>query len=336
MGTPLYMSPEQVEGKPLDCRSDIYSFGCTCYHLLAGDPPFAGETALSVAVQHLKKEPRPLESLRADLPPALCRVVAKMMAKDPAARWQSPRELLRELRRIQHEYCPESGQEDAAGWDSAVAAPTAGARLEATRQLAQVMKSGAAVRPPRRLWLWALGLAAAFAAGAAAWLLLRPEPLLAVSGTGHVRLPRQESALRQYYCASQIGTEEAWRSVLEYFPENKSVVRRAKQQLARIYLRNREDARAMALFEEFAAAPDADKEFRAFGLAGKAGILTLERNFAESAGVLDELWPIRGELRDPQMRKMLDHTIRENRAKLGPQTRGQWDQWLEAEFPATQ
>ena len=57
MGTPLYMSPEQVEGKPLDCRSDLYSFGVTCYHMLAGNPPFLGETALGVAVQHLKREP---------------------------------------------------------------------------------------------------------------------------------------------------------------------------------------------------------------------------------------------------------------------------------------
>ena len=73
MGTPLYMSPEQVEGKSLDCRSDIYSFGVTCYHMLSGNPPFIAETALGVAVQHLKKEPQPLESLRGDLPPACAR-----------------------------------------------------------------------------------------------------------------------------------------------------------------------------------------------------------------------------------------------------------------------
>lgn len=45
MGTPLYMSPEQVEGKPLDTRSDIYSLGVTAYEMLAGEPPFRGETA---------------------------------------------------------------------------------------------------------------------------------------------------------------------------------------------------------------------------------------------------------------------------------------------------
>src|SRR6187401_3415086 len=51
MGTPLYMSPEQVENRPLDSRSDIYSLGITCFHMLAGQPPFRGDTALSVALQ---------------------------------------------------------------------------------------------------------------------------------------------------------------------------------------------------------------------------------------------------------------------------------------------
>ena len=98
MGTPLYMSPEQVEGKAVDPRSDIYSFGVTCFHMLTGAPPFRGDTALSVAVQHLKSQPERLEQLRPDLPPALCRIVHKMLAKDPAQRYASPRELLQELR----------------------------------------------------------------------------------------------------------------------------------------------------------------------------------------------------------------------------------------------
>ena len=69
MGTPLYMSPEQVEGRALDPRSDIYSLGVTCYHMLAGEPPFRGETALSVAVQHVKTSPDRLENRR----PRVCR-----------------------------------------------------------------------------------------------------------------------------------------------------------------------------------------------------------------------------------------------------------------------
>jgi serine/threonine-protein kinase len=75
MGTPLYMSPEQVNGSKLDLRTDIYSLGVTCYHMLSGHPPFRGETAISVAVQHLKHDPESLEKIRGDLPVLLCRIV---------------------------------------------------------------------------------------------------------------------------------------------------------------------------------------------------------------------------------------------------------------------
>jgi serine/threonine-protein kinase len=100
LGTPLYMSPEQVEGKPLDPRTDIYSFGVTCYHMLAGQPPFRGETAFEVALQHVRAEPIPLGQLRPDLPQALCAIVHRMMHKDPACRYQTGRELLRDLLRL--------------------------------------------------------------------------------------------------------------------------------------------------------------------------------------------------------------------------------------------
>ena len=94
MGTPLYMSPEQIEGRPVDSRSDIYSLGVTCYHLLAGTPPHSGETALAIAVQHLNVAPRPLENVRDDMPSGLARIVHRMIAKKPEQRYQSPGELL--------------------------------------------------------------------------------------------------------------------------------------------------------------------------------------------------------------------------------------------------
>jgi serine/threonine-protein kinase len=100
MGTPLYMSPEQVEGKPVDPRTDIYSFGVTCYHMLAGQPPFRGENAFQVALRHVRTPPTPLASIRPDLPEALCAIVHKMMAKDPAQRYQTGRELLRDVLRV--------------------------------------------------------------------------------------------------------------------------------------------------------------------------------------------------------------------------------------------
>src|SRR5262249_33977747 len=78
MGTPLYMSREQVEGREVDPRTDIYSLGVTSYHMLAGQPPFRGKTAFEVAVQHVQAEPPPLAQVRPDLPPEVCALVHKM------------------------------------------------------------------------------------------------------------------------------------------------------------------------------------------------------------------------------------------------------------------
>ena len=103
MGTPLYMSPEQVSGSKVDHRSDLYSFGVTCYHLITGEPPFKGETALSVAVQHLREEPKPISAARDDLPASLCRLVHQLLAKDPLQRPQDAQAVLKELKRIGQE-----------------------------------------------------------------------------------------------------------------------------------------------------------------------------------------------------------------------------------------
>jgi eukaryotic-like serine/threonine-protein kinase len=100
MGTPLYMAPEQAEGKPCDCRADIYSFGVTCYHMLAGEPPFKGATAVEVALQHISGRAAPLAEARPDLPAPVCALVHRMMARRPEDRFQTARDLLREIVRL--------------------------------------------------------------------------------------------------------------------------------------------------------------------------------------------------------------------------------------------
>ncbi len=100
MGTPLYMSPEQVSGRELDPRSDIYSFGVTCYQLLCGETPFRGASPISIAVQHLKNPPPPLKERNPALPDILCRVVHRMMAKRRALRYQSADEILEDLKKL--------------------------------------------------------------------------------------------------------------------------------------------------------------------------------------------------------------------------------------------
>src|SRR5205814_499423 len=98
MGTPEYVAPEQAtDARAADIRADIYSLGCTLYALLTGRPPFAGDTPLSVALAHLQQEPPPLREARPDAPPELEAVVARMLEKDPARRYQTPAEVAQAL-----------------------------------------------------------------------------------------------------------------------------------------------------------------------------------------------------------------------------------------------
>jgi tetratricopeptide (TPR) repeat protein len=94
-GTPLYMSPEQILGDPLDFRADIYAFGGTMYHLLSGEPPFLeGE----VLYHHVHTDPRPLKELRPDVPAVFGSIIMKCLRKDPADRFQKASDILAALR----------------------------------------------------------------------------------------------------------------------------------------------------------------------------------------------------------------------------------------------
>lgn len=104
LGTPLYMSPEQVNGKELDPRSDIYSFGVTCYQLLCGKTPFVGKSAMAIAVQHLNTPPPPLKEQNPKLPDVLCRMVHRMMAKRRGLRYQSAADLSADLKKLISSY----------------------------------------------------------------------------------------------------------------------------------------------------------------------------------------------------------------------------------------
>jgi Tol biopolymer transport system component len=98
VGTFQYMSPEQVEGKEADARSDIFSFGAVLYEMLTGRRAFQGKSQLSVASAILEKDPEPATQAQPMTPPALDRAVRKSLAKDPEERWQTARDLMLELR----------------------------------------------------------------------------------------------------------------------------------------------------------------------------------------------------------------------------------------------
>jgi tetratricopeptide (TPR) repeat protein len=100
LGTAAYMSPEQTLGKPLDSRSDIFSFGVMLYEMAAGQRPFRGESFTSVVAKILEAEPEPLTRLRPEIPEELEQLVGRCLRKEPEERYGDTRDLVRDLRRL--------------------------------------------------------------------------------------------------------------------------------------------------------------------------------------------------------------------------------------------
>jgi len=152
VGTTAYMSPEQAEGKPVDARSDIFSFGAVLYEMLTGRRAFRGDTKLSILSAILKEEPEPASTLRKEIPHELERIITRCLRKDPERRFQHMDDLKVALEEVKEES------------DSGTAA----------------MKAA----PLRRRWVWAALLPVLLVAGFFAWWMWwspqAAEPLRAV------------------------------------------------------------------------------------------------------------------------------------------------------------
>jgi Tol biopolymer transport system component/predicted Ser/Thr protein kinase len=150
LGTVSYMSPEQAAGKPVDARSDIFSFGSVLYEMLTGRRAFEGETKISTLAAVIATDPEPPRTSRGALPTEVERVVMRALRKDPQRRWQNMSDLKVALQDLKDD--SESGRLTAA---APVPAP-----------------------PRRKTWLAAglIGLAVLAAGGIVAWRVLRPAP----------------------------------------------------------------------------------------------------------------------------------------------------------------
>ena len=93
LGTPEFMSPEQIRGKPLDGRSDIYALAILAFELFTGQLPFAGKNAQETMIARLRGAPLPLREVKSDLPAKLEAVITKALAVNPAERYGSMAEL---------------------------------------------------------------------------------------------------------------------------------------------------------------------------------------------------------------------------------------------------
>jgi TolB-like protein/tetratricopeptide (TPR) repeat protein len=103
LGTPGYMSPEQVRGEAADARSDVFSLGAVIYEMATGKAPFAGPSAGTTFEAVLNRSPAPVDSLNPAAPPELIRIVGKALEKDPSLRYQSAAELLADLKRLRRD-----------------------------------------------------------------------------------------------------------------------------------------------------------------------------------------------------------------------------------------
>lgn len=103
VGTPTYLAPEQVLGKPVDNRTDIYSLGIIMYQMFAGKPPYTGEDAMSLMYQHVQGEAEPLYKVNPKISRTLSAIIMKAMARDPDKRYQSMDELHERLAMIPEE-----------------------------------------------------------------------------------------------------------------------------------------------------------------------------------------------------------------------------------------
>lgn len=117
LGSVHYISPEQAKGGKVDCRTDLYSLGVVMYEMLAGKPPFDGETPVSVAIQHIHSTPAALRTINPSIPEGLEQIVMRAMRADPNARYQNATQMLEDLEKFRQDPAvlfEESKQERAA------------------------------------------------------------------------------------------------------------------------------------------------------------------------------------------------------------------------------
>jgi len=311
LGTPLYMSPEQVAGGRVDCRSDIYSFGVTCYHMLTGRPPFEGQTAIAIAMKHATATPNLLVEQRENIPAPLADLIHDMLSKEPDQRPKQPVDILKRLRDIK------LGDSDSWGieiddWSvPELLAMTRGS--EATQQLQSLMQAESRLRGKDRFaWRWWIaGVAAAVVLAAVAARMNAPEDLLRYDRSQIPAIKRQETPRDQYDYAgfTPLNIERAYKAVLQYFPpeespENAYYGRLARMRLFELYLEQNRLTEAYREASRLAAAEPTETEARAYGIAGQVLVLQRQGKTEQVEELSADLFSIAGEVPGSMRRRL--------------------------------
>jgi serine/threonine-protein kinase len=270
MGTPWYMSPEQIEGRPLDHRSDQYSLGITAWHMFAGRPPFPGKNPMTVAVQHLKETPPPLHRFRADLPAALCKTIDRMLLKKPDDRYPDMPALEQALLDLNHVPVNDS------------------------------LQSGDSFRSLLRRWR---GILTAAGGTVATGFLLGQ--LIGKSANPPIQLPvprqmtevaGETSAARQFARAMlQPDRLDLWRAVVTRFPDT------FEADMASMQL-------GIALMSS--PVPDPGQARQAFRAVRERGELAIEKQHLQLLGMIGEAWVLKDRERTAELDLLLSEIYR--------------------------
>ncbi len=293
MGTPLYMSPEQVAGKPVDHRSDLYSYGVMAYHMLSGRPPFTGETALSIAVQHMNETPPPLNDLRPDLPPSLCDLIRRLMAKKKEDRPVDAQAVLNELKKITRQVLGK----DAEGEPTIVFSTSTPSRRTSVYR-----------RPLKRQigWIALACFLTASASAGAGWLMRTPDPLATppAEPSAVSRVPQYDGIQQQVFEAMSRGDDrDAWLAVKNHkdAASHAATLDLARLRLAIIDLRNDRIPEAEQVFQEFVNDIGTNRTWMiAHGYAGLAYVAFQKKDQREAERLYqkarDSGQPLNGEM----------------------------------------
>ncbi|MFL6209595.1 MAG: protein kinase domain-containing protein [Pyrinomonadaceae bacterium] len=199
VGTPLYLSPEQATGMPVDARSDLFALGALLYEAVAGRPAFSGANLIEIAAQVLHVEPPPPSQFNRNVPPELDRITLKALAKKPEDRYQQAEDMIRDLRAFR--------MADALSDSANIERISRRTYAQNNRSALVTITEG--LRRPRLSIATALaGVVLLIAAGWGLWMLLRPHPHLPTPG-----------ALEAYNKGTELLRDNAYFQASKWFKE---------------------------------------------------------------------------------------------------------------------